>query len=132
LKKADPTDRSSCKPDPGAVQGSKTPMQAYTCKNTTIAELAANIQQWAGGYIDHPVVDKTGLQGGWDFTVMWSPVQAIQGRPGPDGAAPAAVDPYGGITVFEAVEKQLGLKLEKGTNPVQVTVIDNLLEKPIE
>jgi len=33
---------------------------------------------------------------------------------------------------FEAVEKQLGLKLEKGTHPMPVIVIDHAEEKPVE
>jgi uncharacterized protein (TIGR03435 family) len=138
LKKADASTRAGCRPDPGAVPttGGAAPMVAWTCQNTTVADLAKNVQQWAGAYIDHPVVDKTGLQGGWDFTLSWTPRAALEApvtRPaeGPGGAA-AAVDPGGGLSVFEAVEKQLGLKLEKQTHTIPVTVIDNVLQKPIE
>jgi uncharacterized protein (TIGR03435 family) len=136
LKKADSASRASCRPDPSAVQGSKTPMQAWTCQNTTIADLARNIQLWAGAYIDHPVVDKTGLEGGWDFTLMWSPRNALEApinRPADAPAGPAAaVDPGGGISVFDAVEKQLGLKLERGTHTIPVVVIDHVEQKPID
>jgi uncharacterized protein (TIGR03435 family) len=138
LKKADGSARASCKPDPGAVPpaAGTMPMVAYTCQNTTIAELAKNVQQWAGAYIDHPVVDKTGLQGGWDFTLSWTPRGALEApaaRPAdaPPGAVASAVDP-GGLSVFEAFEKQLGLKLEKQTQPVPVIVIDHVEQKPID
>ena len=64
LKKANPSDRAECKPDPGAVSNTGgLPMVAFTCQNTTIEELAKNVSQWAGAYIDHPAVDATGLQG---------------------------------------------------------------------
>ena len=42
-----------------------------------------------------------------------------------------ASDP-GGITIFEAFDKQLGLKLEKGTHPLSVIVVDHAEEKPID
>jgi uncharacterized protein (TIGR03435 family) len=104
-------------------------------KNTTIEELAKNIAQWAGAYFDHPAVDATGLQGGWNFTLSWTPRPALEnaGRPadGTAGAAGVAADP-GGITVFQAVEKQLGLKLEKGTHPVSIVVIDHVEQKPTD
>jgi uncharacterized protein (TIGR03435 family) len=41
-------------------------------------------------------------------------------------------DPNGAVTLFDAVSKQLGLKLEKQRRPVQVLVIDHIEEKPTE
>jgi hypothetical protein len=38
----------------------------------------------------------------------------------------------GGPSIFEAVEKQLGLKLEKGTHPMPVIVIDHAEERPVD
>ena len=57
LKKAEESERAGCKPDPGAapVSGNAAQMVALSCKNTTMTEFATNAQQWAGGYIDHPV-----------------------------------------------------------------------------
>jgi len=43
------------------------------CKKTTMAELAQNLQPMANAYIDHPIVDATGLTGGWNFAVGWTP-----------------------------------------------------------
>jgi uncharacterized protein (TIGR03435 family) len=135
LKKAAESDRAGCKPDPGAIPPSAgtTPMNAITCTNTTMEELAKNLPQWAPAYFDHPVIDTTGLQGGWNFTFMWTPRGALENRPGDaaPGGAGAASDP-GGISAFEAVEKQLGLKVEKGTHSLPVIVIDHAEEKPVD
>jgi uncharacterized protein (TIGR03435 family) len=135
LKKADPSERSGCRPDPGAIPPSagSTPMNAFTCTNTTMEDLSKNLPQWASAYIDHPILDTTGLQGGWNFTIMWTPRGALENRPanGQPGATVGASDP-GGISIFEAVEKQLGLKLEKGTHPMPVIVIDHAEEKPVD
>src|SRR6185503_5762492 len=78
-------------------------------------ELAQNLQQQANAYMDHPIADDTGLPGGWDFLIGWTPRAAL-----PEAQAPAADRPAGavveaatpgGVSVFEAVERQLGLKL---------------------
>jgi uncharacterized protein (TIGR03435 family) len=42
-----------------------------------------------------------------------------------------AADP-GGITAFEAVERELGLKLVKRKRTIPVIVVDHVDEKPIE
>lgn len=43
-----------------------------------------------------------------------------------------ASDPAGSISFAEALEKQLGLKLEKHTRPEPVLVIDHIEEKPAD
>jgi uncharacterized protein (TIGR03435 family) len=101
-----------------------------------MAELAESLQQFAGAYIDHPIVDATGLEGGWDFAMGWTPKAALQGQrppnPGtPTGVVPEASDPNG-ISAFEAVEKQLGLKLVKQKRSIAVVVVDHVREKPTE
>jgi uncharacterized protein (TIGR03435 family) len=58
-----------------------------------------------------------------------------EGAPSPQGAldpAAAASDPNGAVTLFEAVEKQLGLKLESQKRPVPVLVIDHAEQKPTD
>jgi len=129
MKKAEPSERAGCKPDPGAVPANASgPMQAITCTNETMAELIKLMPQMAPAYIDHPVIDNSGLQDGYDFTVLWTPRGALPG--GGQPGATGAVDP-GGVTYFEAIEK-LGLKLEKGTHPVPVIIIDHAEEQPID
>jgi uncharacterized protein (TIGR03435 family) len=41
-------------------------------------------------------------------------------------------DPIGGVSIFEAIEKQLGLKLVEQKRPVPALVIDHIDEKPRE
>ena len=96
-----------------------------------MADVAKNVVQWAGAYIDHPVVDMTSLPGGYDFVLTWTPRGALQGNADPNQsqAAGAATVP-GAISVFEAFEKQLGLKLEKQTLNIPVIVVDHVDEKP--
>jgi uncharacterized protein (TIGR03435 family) len=122
LNEADPAERIACFTGPGQTgTGSATlPAIVYTCQNTTMAQFAENMHRVAGGYVDRPAVDMTGLKGAYDFVLTWTPKGAV------GGSGPAAGDaaPTGGITFFEAVEK-LGLHLESGQkHPMQVLVVD--------
>jgi uncharacterized protein (TIGR03435 family) len=81
-------------------------------------------------------VDTTGLQGGWNFVMGWTPRAVLQTPQTPSansstGAVPEASAPNG-ISVFEAMEKQLGLKLVKQKRSIPVIVVDHVDEKPIE
>jgi uncharacterized protein (TIGR03435 family) len=51
---------------------------------------------------------------------------------GAGGAIPTAPEPVGGQTLFEAIEKQLGLMLEKRPRTASVIVIDHIESKPTE
>lgn len=140
LKKADPTTRTWCK-NASQVPGAPPPpprSQAMICQNITMAQFA-NLLRGRTPEVQQPVLDSTGIEGGWDFTLTFNPVIAIQaaaGRPpeaGPAGnLAPAAADPTAGYSIFEALEKQLGLKLEKTKRSAPVIVIDHIEQTPSE
>jgi uncharacterized protein (TIGR03435 family) len=156
MQKADPNSRTKYKEGPGADgkdPRNKTPIlsRLVTCQNMTMAQFSAKLMNIASGYIHSPVLDATGLEGGYDFTLSFSAVgltrslPAMGSGPGPPpgpgpglaGAAPSeagpiASDPTGAVTLFEAVEKQLGLKLEATKRPVQILVIDHAEQKPTE
>jgi uncharacterized protein (TIGR03435 family) len=152
LKKADPASRTKYKEGPaadGKDPRDKNPIlsRLVTCQNMTMARFAAKLKDIAPGYIHSPVLDSTGLEGGYDFTLIFSAVgltrvmgpPAGPGGPGVPGAPPppgdvaaAASDPTGAVTLFEAIEKQLGLKLEAQKRPVSVLVIDHAEQKPTE
>jgi hypothetical protein len=135
MKKADPASRIFCRNSVGAA-GSPPGSQTITCQNTTMALLAERLQNQAQG-LNWPILDATGIDGGWDFTLTYSRFPALNG-PGRGGdagvpdAAPVASDPGGGYTIFEAIDKQLGLKLESRKRPMPVIVIDHLEQKPTD
>lgn len=137
LRKADPANRAHCgqgSAPPGSPPGSRT----LTCTNITMAQFVEQLQGLTPE-LPWPVDDATHLDGNWDITLtfMANPQLAIlagrAGAPGGgDSAAPQAADPTGGYTIFEAIEKQLGLKLEKVKRNESVVVIDHLEQKPTE
>ena len=64
------------------------------------------------------VVDDTGLGGAFDIELDWVP--DVETSPASGGAATAD-----GVSIFTAVQEQLGLKLERRRGPVSVLVIDH-------
>jgi uncharacterized protein (TIGR03435 family) len=81
--------------------------------------------------LDRPVVDKTGLTGKYDFTLAFSR-DGLRPR-GPAAAPDAApADPSGGPTLLNAVQEQLGLKLESKKDPIDILVLDHIDKVPTE
>jgi uncharacterized protein (TIGR03435 family) len=134
LKEADPKGRSTCQRSFADGQ------QVLICTNTTMEQFAKRLRDHPGAaaYLDHPVVDLTGLKGAYDFTVAWTPRARTLGN-GPQvpstmetSAVPVASDRGNGLTLFEAVDRQLGLKLVSQKHPMQVVVIDHMQRTPTE
>ena len=73
------------------------------------------------------VVDKTGLKGNYAFSLHWAPDANEEARMKADGIGEAALPPSTETleSIFNAVQEQLGLKLEPKTEAVQVLVIDH-------
>jgi uncharacterized protein (TIGR03435 family) len=129
MTKADPATRTGCKFTPLAA-GSKSPLtRNFVCRNVSIARFAEKLRDLATDWVDRPVVDATGLEGGWDFTLSFSPraAMAIDGKAGADAA-----DPDGRLSLFDALSKELGLKVETKKAPMQVLVIDRMEQQPTE
>jgi uncharacterized protein (TIGR03435 family) len=131
LKAADPAGRTHWQQHSEMGPGD-VPIVTITVQNMTMAQFAENLRAMAPSYIITPVLDSTGLEGAWDFTLRFS--QFNEGptriRRGEDDL-PAA-DPTGTITLMEAVEKQLGLKLQLQKRTLPVLVIDHVEQKPTE
>jgi len=69
-------------------------------------------------YVDHPVVDQTGLKGRYDLTLKYTYDET---RAPTDGSAPP--------NLFTAIQEQAGLKLEPVKAPAKVLVVDHV-ERP--
>jgi uncharacterized protein (TIGR03435 family) len=133
----DPTERTRCKEGPGP--DGKDPRAAnpvlnrlITCQNMTLAQIGDELQHVAGGYIYNPVTDGTGLKGSYDFTLSFSSADKIlpTASSASSGSDTNSSDPNGAVSVFDAINRQLGLKLEKTRRPYPVLVIDHIEEQP--
>jgi len=89
-------------------------------------------------WMDRPVIDRTGLKGIYDLKLQFSvdgPVslveQALESGAPPPPPPPQSDVPCSRYSIFEAVQNQLGLKLESQKARIEVIVIDHW-EKPSE
>ena len=94
------------------------PINVIKCTGMTMDQIASALRNFGGNYLSFPTVNQTGIEGTFDFTLRWTPRQALSAA-GADG-----------ISIFDAVDKQLGLKLEAGKAPVPVMVVDSVNELP--
>jgi uncharacterized protein (TIGR03435 family) len=106
---------------PGMSTSSTPFSSSITAQGIPISTLLSSLARPLG----RPVLDKTGLSGNFDFTLKFAtarpgPDETLNGRPWPDSDLPF---------LFEAIQQQLGLKLESGKGPVEVIVIDHV-ERP--
>jgi uncharacterized protein (TIGR03435 family) len=133
LRKADPANRTGCREahavahDPRDLDPKLS--RLIECRNITMAQFAQQLQTLDRVEASfNQVVDETGLEGSWDFDLSFTPRSQLQSAaPGGD-----ASDPTGAISFFDALTRQLGLKLEMRKRPMPVLVIDHIEEKPSE
>lgn len=120
LKVSDGTGDAGCRGQPPpANQAPGTIPQAWiTCNNETMEKFAGEVHMMAGAYLTSPVFDSTGLKGAYDFDLKWTARQDLQ-RAGSEG-----------ISIFDAVDKELGLKLKLETAPRPVLIVDSANETP--
>ena len=88
-------------------------------RNIPIGMIVSTLPQMGG--FDRSVLDQTGLTGNFDFNFEWTPQNhGPDADPQPDDSGPA---------IMQALNEQLGLKLESKKGPVEVFVLDHI-ERP--
>lgn len=70
------------------------------------------------GLLQKPVYDATGLKGKYDFIATFTQDSVAQ--------ASSGSEPVAGYTIFEALEKDLGLRLERAKKSIDIFVIDHM------
>jgi uncharacterized protein (TIGR03435 family) len=74
-------------------------------------------------YLDHPVVDKTGLKGP-SYEVRWDQTELVKELPRGGFTIERNLAP----SIFQSVQQNLGLKLELGNLLMEVLVVDRVEE----
>lgn len=93
---------------------------AALCHRLTSEGVAQQLQTLAPGYFrDGPIIDLTGLKGVYNFKLEW--ITRVEANAGSDGP-----------TIFDAAQKQLGLKLESRKQAMEILVIDHAEKAPTD
>ena len=98
-----------------------------TAGGVTMSQIARTLSQYTG----RMVVDRTALEGSFDYDLEFAPDPGLRGR-GPGGGLPPGPPPEGtmpavpeGVSIFTAVQEQLGLRLESQRGTVEVMVVES-------
>jgi uncharacterized protein (TIGR03435 family) len=130
-----PGDSSDYKPPPGPVKKDEDGFPVIPDEDPRPMMSAIDGPRWVQRFgrrtmeqlahyvetlVDRPVNDATGLTANYDFTLKWI---NNRGRRSDDDNGP---------TIFEALQSQLGLKLEPAKAMIDVLVIDHIEKAPTE
>jgi uncharacterized protein (TIGR03435 family) len=128
MAKADPATRTRCV---GTAATGRNPAltRLITCQNVTMAQFAELLPEIVNDYLKGPVADMTGIEGAWDFTVNYSPQSLYNPSSGGGGDAGAASTPTGALSIFDAIDRQLGLTLRPQRRSLPVMVVDSISEE---
>jgi uncharacterized protein (TIGR03435 family) len=96
----------------------RTATATFTMSGQPFSSLVARISR----EVSAPVADQTGLTGLFDVTLEFETSRRFPGAP-PAGPDPNNTDPLP-VPLPQALEQQLGLKLEKGIGPLPITIVD--------
>lgn len=99
----------------GQVNGA---VQRLMVGGMTISVVVGSVQSAVG----RPVIDKTGLTGAWDVDLEYVRDSSNFRSTGPDVTPTQSAGP----SVFTAIQEQLGLKLERGKDRMDVLVIEHV------
>ncbi len=106
----------------------------YDLYGVTMADLAELLSV----RMDRDVIDKTGVPGKYDVHLTFAPDESTPGFPNLGGSVNGVVGTPAdlaagstGTSIFAAIDRQLGLKLESDKGPGDILVIDSV-ERPSE
>ena len=128
-------DRSKLKPAESAasggcttVAGPRTPSSAglsipiieLRCQGVTMDEFVAGLRRLAGPFFKGglPVINLSGIDGSWDIDIKYAQIATR--------TSPTGEETLNGNAIFEAIDKQLGMKLVIGEAPQEVLSVVNV------
>ena len=120
-------DRNGLKLKPAEGFGtsvSSSPKGRSMRANVTMKSFAGTLSS----FLDRPVVDMTGLTGGFNINLEWAPDEMPSNPNANEGRAGDGVP---GPTIYTALH-EVGLKLESRKAPVEILVVDRAEKVPVE
>jgi len=90
---------------------------------------AFDLAELLSDYVDRPVLDETGIEGLFDFKLIWTPDETQRELSPAEQHAP--VDPNG-ASILAAIQEQLGLRLVPQKGSIDMLIIDHVDRAPSE
>ncbi len=145
------SDETPLKSDAGAAVGNKPridaegfPVEEHTAPGiyrsangsgdiriTAVRQTMGQFVSALFGQTDHPIRDMTGLDGKYDFSVIFGArwKMELANMPSEPDTPGGAAD---SLSIFQALQKQLGLKLEARKLPADLVIVDSGQKTPVE
>ncbi len=116
-RSAESTEPGGCRyqPPPKDASPATSTNVHFSCHNTSMQAFVDFLKQVATPYLNRPVLDSTALKGGYDFDIQWTYRIPKEGN---------------AVTIFQAIDKQLGLKLEFKSTPQPVVDVESVNQQP--
>jgi uncharacterized protein (TIGR03435 family) len=124
-----------------SMRSIRNPLNGSPSAWQVLGESLDGFAKHLGDDMDRIVINKTGLAGKFDFHFEFTPdestpqllgaLNAQRKRAEQNGEPVAASDPAGGLSIFTAIQQQLGLKLERSKGAREFLVIERI-ERPTE
>jgi uncharacterized protein (TIGR03435 family) len=99
----------------GSRSGIRTNNRRFALARATTEKFAEVLS----GNLDRPVKDMTQLEGEYSFRLEWTPDSDLRDD-----------EPSSRVSIFTAIQEQLGLKLEAGNEAIELLVIDKADKTP--
>lgn len=116
MKQATGAEDAGCQPK--YPQDQSDPFMTLSCHNMSMAAFVLILHNYTYDYWAGPIGDATGLKGAWNFDLKWS------------NRSQLAMAGAEGISVTDAVQKQLGLEFASRPQPRPEITVDSVNETP--
>ncbi len=94
---------------------------SFVYHHISMLEFAANLSTFS--QVDRPVLDRTGINGVFDFSMQFGATADEMKRAFVAGDGPS---------IFTVIQEQLGLRLEAQKGPIEMLVIDRAQKTPVD
>jgi uncharacterized protein (TIGR03435 family) len=114
----------------GIIMTVRSGPNGVTAQANAVAVMIVTLADLLSNQLGHPVVDKTGLIGKYDFSVDYAPGLRSAGIEPLRAPAPVAADL--GLDLVTAIQQQLGLRLEHSKGLLDYIVVEKVERIPTE
>jgi bla regulator protein blaR1 len=114
---------------PASTDNAHAGVSSHNGEVKVTAQTMSRFAEWLSGRVGRKVIDKTGLEGRYDFAFTYDDRRQALVAALPAEGTPAALPDPSGPSIFTALHDQVGLQLESQKGPVEVFVIESA-ERP--
>jgi uncharacterized protein (TIGR03435 family) len=110
---------------PASTDNAHPGVSSHNGEVKVTAQTMSRFAEWLSGRVGRKVIDKTGLEGKYDFAFTYDERRQTLVATLPAEGTSAAPSDSSGPSIFAAIHDQLGLHLESQKGPVETLIIES-------